>query len=68
MKGRPVPVSWQGGLPFHYHFGDDFSVVVNVETETEFTNAPLWNVRAYLNGTTEPEKIVQLGNHRDAWM
>jgi N-acetylated-alpha-linked acidic dipeptidase len=33
-----------------------------------FNITPVWNVMGELKGSEEPEKVVLLGNHRDAWV
>ena len=66
MGGPGVPDGWQGGLPFAYHVGPGGSVV-EMAVEMEGGQRPIYNVFGIIRGTDEPERLVILGNHRDAW-
>ena len=66
MGGPRVPDEWQGGLPFAYHVGPGGSSVA-MEVEMDEGLKPIYNVIARIPGTTEPDALVILGNHRDAW-
>jgi N-acetylated-alpha-linked acidic dipeptidase len=66
LGGPVVPGEWQGGLPFAYHVGPGgASVAMDVQMDEGLK--PIYNVIATIPGTSEPEKKVILGNHRDAW-
>lgn len=66
LGGPRVPNEWQGGLPFAYHIGPGAArVAMNVEMNEGLK--PIYNVMATITGSDEPEKLVILGNHRDAW-
>ena len=66
MGGPRVPDEWQGGLPFSYHVGPGAAAVV-MDVQMDEGLKPIYNVVARIKGSTEPEKLVVLGNHRDAW-
>lgn len=66
LDGPNVPEGWQGGLPFAYHIGPG-PVEAHLQIDMDESIRPIWNVFGYLRGTTAPEKLVILGNHRDAW-
>lgn len=66
LGGPRVPDEWQGGLPFSYHVGPGAAAVTMVVDMDEGLK-PIFNVIARIKGSTEPEKLVVLGNHRDAW-
>lgn len=66
LGGPRVPDEWQGGLPFSYHIGPGGSVVAMEVTMDEGLK-PIYNVIARIPGTSEPDSVVILGNHRDAW-
>ena len=66
MGGPRVPDEWQGGLPFSYHVGPGAAAVV-MDVQMDEGLKPIYNVVARIKGTVEPEKLVVLGNHRDAW-
>ena len=66
LGGPRVPDEWQGGLPFAYHVGPGSArVAMNVQMDEGLK--PIYNVVATITGNAEPDKLVVLGNHRDAW-
>ena len=67
LRGHAAPGSWQGGLPFTYHLGDD-TLKVHLALEMENRVTPIWDVIARIQGSEEPEKLVILSNHHDAWV
>ncbi len=67
LGGREVPKEWQGGLPFAYHVGRG-AVQVHMQLEMDERSTPIWNVIGKITGSEEPEKLVLLGNHHDAWV
>ncbi|KAL4115896.1 hypothetical protein PRIC2_012902 [Phytophthora ramorum] len=70
LGGREAPASWQGGLslPNGYRIGDDEAMVVNLDIEIDNKVGPIWDVIGTIEGSEEPEQLVLLGNHRDAWV
>ncbi|KAG6977252.1 hypothetical protein JG688_00000521 [Phytophthora aleatoria] len=70
LGGREAPASWQGGLslPNGYRIGDDEATVVNLDIEIDNKIGPIWDVIGTIEGSEEPEELVLLGNHRDAWV
>ena len=66
LGGPRVPDEWQGGLPFAYHVGPGSARVV-MDVQMDEGLKPIYNVIATIKGSVEPEKLVVLGNHRDAW-
>ena len=68
MDGDPVRADWQGALPFHYHYGGTPNTVVRMQIQNNLTNTDIWQVKAYINGTSEAHNKVMIGNHRDAWV
>ncbi|KAG6615130.1 Glutamate carboxypeptidase [Phytophthora cinnamomi] len=70
LGGRETPVSWQGGLslPNGYRIGDDEATVVNLDIEIDNKVGPIWNVIGTIEGSEEPDELVIMGNHRDAWV
>ena len=67
MDGPEAPNEWQGGLPLKYRLGGD-AAKVHLALGMENRTTPIWNVVARIPGTEEPEKLVILGNHHDAWV
>ena len=66
LGGPRVPDEWQGGLPFAYHVGPG-SAAAEMTVVMDEGLKPIYNVIARIKGTSEPEKLIVLGNHRDAW-
>jgi N-acetylated-alpha-linked acidic dipeptidase len=66
LAGPRVPDEWQGGLPFSYHIGPGTARVA-IDVRMDEGLKPIYNVIARVPGSVEPEKLVILGNHRDAW-
>ncbi|HEV8200605.1 MAG TPA: M28 family metallopeptidase [Candidatus Polarisedimenticolia bacterium] len=67
LKGPRVPDSWQGGLPMPYRIGPG-PAAVHLRTVNEEKIGTLRNVLAVLRGTDEPDRLILIGNHRDAWI
>jgi len=69
MTGPPVPQSWQGGLPFHYHVGPGSARArLHVKSERgERGFHKIWNTIGMIRGTRWPDEWVVVGGHRDAW-
>ena len=71
MKGEAVPQGWQGGLPLAYRLSggpsgaDELKVRLKVEQKREVM--PTFNVIATLKGEVEPDRLVIVGCHHDAW-
>lgn len=62
-----APKSWQGGLPLTYRVGGA-GVRVHMALEMENRVTPIWDVIGKIRGSEEPEKMVILSNHHDAWV
>jgi N-acetylated-alpha-linked acidic dipeptidase len=67
LDGPSVPKNWQGGLPFAYHTGSE-AVKAHMALEMENRVTPIWDVIGKIRGSQEPEKLVVLSNHHDAWV
>ncbi len=67
LRGPEAPEAWQGGLPFAYHVGAG-PATVRMRVRMDDGVRPIWTVTARLTGTTRPEDLVIVGNHRDAWV
>jgi N-acetylated-alpha-linked acidic dipeptidase len=67
MRGPLRPKGFQGGLPFAYHTGGTPDVRVRLKTDLEYVERTIWDVITRVDGETEPDRWVILGNHRDAW-
>lgn len=66
----PPNASFQGGLNFSYGVemaeNDTRMVHLNVSNENYVTD--VYNVVGVIKGSTHPDELVLLGNHRDAWV
>jgi N-acetylated-alpha-linked acidic dipeptidase len=67
LGGPEAPEDWQGGLPLTYRIGPG-PVAVEMDVRNEERIAPLRSVIGVIRGREEPEKLVILGNHLDAWI
>ena len=70
MKGAKVPAEWKGGLNLTYRFGPGFQesgdrVRLQVNSENVLRNVS--NVIGTIKGSLEPDRVVLIGTHRDAW-
>jgi N-acetylated-alpha-linked acidic dipeptidase len=67
LGGPNVPTGWQGGLPFAYHLGPG-PLEVHFSIQMDYKLRTIWNVIATIEGSTESDRWVMVGNHRDAWV
>lgn len=67
LGGPAAPDAWQGGMGFRYRAGDG-SVSVRMRIRNDDRVRPIWTVTGLIRGTQEPESLVIVGNHRDAWI
>jgi len=68
LQGPVRPRGFQGGLPFAYHVGGTDAVKVHLKTDMDYKLRPIWNVVSRIDGSSEKDRLVILGNHRDAWV
>jgi N-acetylated-alpha-linked acidic dipeptidase len=67
LGGKTVPSSeWQGALNFTYRIGPG-PVEIHMSLGMNYSTMNTWNVIGRIPGTLEPDRLVILGNHRDAW-
>ena len=71
MKGDDVEdASWRGaleGVSYRYGRGHAHGERVRVATQHRTVVQPIHNVIAKIHGSDEPDRVVVIGNHRDAW-
>ena len=67
LKGPGAPQGWQGALPFRYHLGPD-GVKVHLVSQQDYQRRIIWDVIGKIEGATDPDASVIVGNHRDAWV
>jgi len=71
ILGEEVPPEWAGGLKIKYNFGPGFTdsnLKVKLEVNNQFVTKPAINVIGTIIGKEEPDRMVLMGNHRDAWV
>lgn len=71
ISGPEAPVAWRGGLAITYRLGPGFkdaNLTLRLIVNNEFLVRPAYNVIGTINGKEEPDRVVLLGNHRDAWV
>jgi N-acetylated-alpha-linked acidic dipeptidase len=71
LRGEEVPTGWKGGIKdVVYRIGNDendgTSIKLNVQVSEEYR--PIYNVIATIRGSEEPDRLVILGGHYDAWV
>ncbi len=66
LGGPEAPEGFQGGLPFAYHVGPGAAAVA-MDVQMDEGLKPIFNVFARIPGEGEAERLVIIGNHRDAW-
>lgn len=67
MGGPVAPDDWQGGMPVTYRIGPG-PVTVEMDVANDERVEPMRSVIGVIRGREEPEKLVILGNHHDAWI
>ena len=67
LGGPEAPKDWQGGLPVAYHIGPG-PVTLDMDIVNDERVEMLRSVIGVIRGREEPEKLVILGNHLDAWI
>ncbi len=66
LSGPDAPEGFQGGLPLFYRVGPG-AAAVSMDVQMDEGFKPIFNVFARIPGADEPERLVIVGNHRDAW-
>jgi N-acetylated-alpha-linked acidic dipeptidase len=67
LGGPEAPAEWQGGLPISYRIGPG-PVTIEMDVRNEERIETLRSVIGVIRGREEPEKLVIIGNHIDAWI
>ena len=67
LGGLDAPASWRGGLPITYRVGSG-PATVRLRVQTDDKVRPIWTVTGRITGTANPDQLVIVGNHRDAWV
>ncbi|KAI8336279.1 hypothetical protein BC941DRAFT_461727 [Chlamydoabsidia padenii] len=64
--GLQIP-EWQGGIPDIGYYSGPSQHLVHLVNINDYQVKPVWNVIGRIDGTEEPDRVILLGNHRDAW-
>jgi N-acetylated-alpha-linked acidic dipeptidase len=67
LGGPAAPKEWQGGLGFAYRAGGR-DAIVRLVVKNDDRVRPIWTVTGRIRGNEEPDSLVIVGNHRDAWV
>jgi len=67
LNGEEAPREWKGALPITYRLGGS-SPQVQVHIRMDNSIKRIANVIGCIKGSENPEQIVLVGNHRDAWV
>jgi N-acetylated-alpha-linked acidic dipeptidase len=67
MTGPDAPKEWRGALPITYRVGGE-QPVVRMRVKSDDAVRPIWTVTATIRGREQPDDLVIVGNHRDAWI
>ena len=66
LGGPSAPVHW-GYATLRSHVGPG-AAPVRVKVRNDDAVRPVWTVTGLLRGSEEPDSVVIVGNHRDAWV
>ncbi|KAF7730408.1 hypothetical protein EC973_002214 [Apophysomyces ossiformis] len=58
---------WVGGLEDIGYYTGPSEALVNLVNLNKYEIKPVWNVIGRIEGAVEPDRVVIIGNHRDAW-
>jgi N-acetylated-alpha-linked acidic dipeptidase len=67
LGGPVAPADWQGGMPITYRIGPG-PASLDMHVQNVERVGKLRSVIGVIRGREEPEKLVILGNHLDAWI
>lgn len=67
LRGPRAPAPWRGGLPITYHMGPG-PARAHLALESDWSQRPIYDVIAEMQGSEYPDEWVLRGNHHDAWV
>ncbi|MBN2409051.1 MAG: M28 family metallopeptidase [Candidatus Aminicenantes bacterium] len=67
LNGEEAPQDWQGAFPFTYRLSGS-RTKVRMRVEMDEPVKTITNVVGSLKGTDDPDEVIVVGNHRDAWV
>ncbi len=66
IGGPEAPAAWRGALPVTYRVGGG-PLLVHMRVRSDDRVRPIWTVTGLIRGSEQPDQLVIVGNHRDAW-
>ncbi|MBL0171743.1 MAG: CocE/NonD family hydrolase [Gemmatimonadaceae bacterium] len=66
LGGTPAPAAFRGGVPVEYRVGPG-PATVSLNVTHDDGLRPIRNVVATVRGSRQPNRVVMLGTHHDAW-
>lgn len=67
LGGPVAPGAWRGGLGLTYHVGPS-AAKAHLVVKSNWTQQPVYDVIAVMQGASEPDQWIVRGNHHDAWV
>ncbi|HEY4989541.1 MAG TPA: transferrin receptor-like dimerization domain-containing protein [Opitutaceae bacterium] len=67
LEGPVAPPLWRGALPLTYHIGPG-PARVHLAVSSDWSQKPIYDVIAVMDGSLYPNEWVLRGNHHDAWV
>lgn len=67
LEGPVAPAGWRGALPFTYHIGPG-PAKVHLALASDWSQKPIYDVIAVMQGSAYPNQWVIRGNHHDGWV
>ena len=67
LGGPVAPTDWRGALPITYHIGPG-PARVHLTIQSDWSQKPIYNVIAMIQGSEHPDDWVIRGNHHDGWV
>ncbi|HEX5305824.1 MAG TPA: transferrin receptor-like dimerization domain-containing protein [Dyella sp.] len=67
LGGPIAPNAWRGGLGLTYHVGPS-TAKAHLVVKSNWTQQPVYDVIAVMQGASEPDQWIVRGNHHDGWM
>ncbi|MGA0586737.1 transferrin receptor-like dimerization domain-containing protein [Dyella sp. KRB-257] len=67
LGGPVAPGGWRGGLGLTYHVGPS-AAKAHLVVKSNWTQQPVYDVIAVMQGASEPDQWIVRGNHHDAWV
>ncbi|HEY5227694.1 MAG TPA: M28 family peptidase, partial [Opitutaceae bacterium] len=67
LEGPVAPPGWRGAMPLTYHIGPG-PAKVHLAIASDWSQKPIYDVIAVMEGSTYPNEWIIRGNHHDAWV